>query len=80
MIDGAYIGEIRYFAGNFVPIGWYACDGKSYRVNENIGLYAVLSGNYHDYKYVREFTVPKIEDLNGCKAIICHDGRFPQKT
>ena len=79
-MDGAYIGEIRYFAGNFVPVGWYACDGKSYRVNENMALYAVVSGNYREDDDIRTFTVPKIEDLNGCKAIICHDGRFPPRS
>jgi microcystin-dependent protein len=79
MMDDAYIGEIRYFAGSYVPEGWYACDGKTYNVQDEQVLYAVIGPKYGGDSRTK-FAVPNIEDLNGCRAIICRDGRFPPRS
>lgn len=56
------IGEIRSFAGNFVPRGWLACDGKTYPTNQ----YAPLSFVISNGQYPETFKVP---DLRG-RALI----------
>ncbi|MEI6385666.1 MAG: tail fiber protein [Spirochaetota bacterium] len=42
----AYIGEIRAFAFNFVPQGWYACNGQTLQIQLNQALYAVIGTTY----------------------------------
>lgn len=41
-----YIGEIRLFAGNFAPAGWYACDGSLLPISENDALFALIGTTY----------------------------------
>jgi microcystin-dependent protein len=41
-----YIGEIRLFAGNFPPAGWYACDGSLLPISENDALFALIGTTY----------------------------------
>jgi microcystin-dependent protein len=41
-----FIGEIIAFGGNFVPRGWYACDGSLLPVSENMSLYSILRNTY----------------------------------
>ena len=41
-----YIGEIRMFAGSFVPAGWAACDGQSIPIAENDALYTLIGTTY----------------------------------
>lgn len=41
-----FVGEIRAFAGNFVPRGWYACDGSLLPVSQNSALYSLLGNTY----------------------------------
>lgn len=84
MID-AYIGTIIYFAGNYVPEGWYACDGRIFKVEDEPVLYAVIRAQYGGDDSGEELTIPtfalpKIDDLNGCKAIICYKGIFPPRS
>ena len=77
-MDGAYIGEIRYFSGSFIPRGWYACDGELYPIEKNEALYSIIGPN-HGGDSKTNFAVPKIDDLNGCRAIICRDGLYPPR-
>lgn len=41
-----YIGEIRAFAGNFVPKGWLQCDGTLLQVSQYAALYSLLGTTY----------------------------------
>ncbi|MBI5915895.1 MAG: phage tail protein [Bacteroidetes bacterium] len=43
--DG-YIGEIRLFAGNFVPRGWAYCTGQLLPINQYQAVYAILGTTY----------------------------------
>lgn len=41
MVD-CYVGEIRPFAGNFVPPGWLPCDGRLLSISTYDVLYSLL--------------------------------------
>ena len=40
------IGEIRMFAGNFVPRGWAICDGRLLSISQNSALFSVVGTAY----------------------------------
>lgn len=40
------IGEIRMFAGKFVPSGWYACDGQLVHLTPDDPLFALIGTTY----------------------------------
>jgi len=46
MSDTPFIGEVRWFAGNFEPRGWAFCDGRLLAINSNQALFALLGTNY----------------------------------
>jgi microcystin-dependent protein len=41
-----YIGEIRMFAGNFAPQGWYYCNGQVLSIAGNDTLFTLLGTTY----------------------------------
>lgn len=41
-----YIGEIRMFAGNFAPAGWWFCDGSQMPISENEALFQLIGTTY----------------------------------
>ncbi|MCC6724126.1 MAG: tail fiber protein, partial [Saprospiraceae bacterium] len=36
-----FIGEIRMFAGNYIPEGWLSCNGQELPVQGNESLYSI---------------------------------------
>lgn len=44
--DEPFLGEVRWFAGNFAPRGWATCDGQLLPINQNQALYSLLGTNY----------------------------------
>ena len=44
--QGAYLGEIRIFAGNSAPDGWALCEGQELNVSQYSALYALIGNNY----------------------------------
>jgi microcystin-dependent protein len=40
------IGEIGIFTGNFVPVGWLACDGSLQKIQDYPSLYQLLATTY----------------------------------
>lgn len=44
--DEPFIGEIRFFAGNFAPRGWAFCDGQLLSVSQNSALFSILGTTY----------------------------------
>lgn len=73
------IGEVRYFAGNFAPKNWAFCQGQIISIASNTSLYSVIGARFGgDGRSV--IALPKIEDLNGCKAIICTNGTMPDRS
>jgi microcystin-dependent protein len=41
-----YIGEIRFFAGNFAPAGWMFCEGQTLPISENDALFTLIGTTY----------------------------------
>ena len=41
-----YVGEIRMFAGNFAPAGWYFCNGQQLPISENEVLFQLIGTTY----------------------------------
>lgn len=42
----AYVGEIRMFAGNFAPEGWFFCDGSLLPISEYETLFNLIGTTY----------------------------------
>ena len=56
-----YVGEIRLFAGNFAPLGWEFCDGRSLAISEYEVLFNLI-GTIYGGDGQSTFNVP---DLRG---------------
>lgn len=41
-----YVGEIRMFAGNFAPAGWYMCEGQLLPISEYETLFNLIGTTY----------------------------------
>ena len=41
-----YIGEIRIFANNYAPYGWYVCNGAFLAIQQYTPLYATIGTTY----------------------------------
>jgi microcystin-dependent protein len=44
--DSAFLGEVKWFAGNFAPAGWAFCDGQLLQVSANLALFSILGTTY----------------------------------
>lgn len=44
--DEPFIGEVRWFAGNFAPRGWAKCDGQLLSIASNTALFSLLGTSY----------------------------------
>jgi microcystin-dependent protein len=42
----SFLGEVKWFAGNYAPAGWALCDGQLLDLNQNVALFAVLGTIY----------------------------------
>lgn len=41
-----FLGEVRWFAGNFAPRGWATCDGQLLAISQNSALFSLLGTIY----------------------------------
>lgn len=41
-----FLGEIRFVAFNFAPVGWHSCDGSLIPISQNTALFALLGTTY----------------------------------
>lgn len=41
-----FLGEIKFFAGNFAPRGWALCQGQLLSINQNQALFSILGTIY----------------------------------
>ena len=46
LADEPFIGEMRYFAGNFAPRGWAFCEGQLISISSNTALFSLLGTMY----------------------------------
>ena len=54
-----YIGEIRLFAGTYVPVGWNLCDGSLLNISTYQALYSKL-GNVYGGDNINTFGLPDL--------------------
>ena len=72
--DTPFIGEVRWFAGNFAPRGWALCDGQLLDIASNTPLFSLLGTTYGGDGRIT-FGLP---DLRGRGMV--HEGRGPGLT
>ena len=41
-----FVGEVRMFAGNFVPAGWAFCNGQLLPISQNTALFSLIGTTY----------------------------------
>jgi microcystin-dependent protein len=41
-----FLGEIRWVAFNFAPVGWASCNGQLLAINTNMSLYSLIGTTY----------------------------------
>jgi microcystin-dependent protein len=59
--SGRFLGEIRLFAGSFVPAGFYPADGRILPISQNTALFSLLFTTYGG----NGFSTFGIPDLRG---------------
>lgn len=69
-----FIGEIRLFAGSFVPRGWALCDGRTIAVRDNPQLFSILQARFGGDGR-NTFALPDLRDRVGV-----HRGRGARLT
>ena len=69
-----FLGEIRFFAGNFAPNGWAFCDGQLLSISQNTALFSIL-GTIYGGDGQTTFGLP---DLRGRSPV--HPGSGPGLT
>lgn len=45
-VGSQMLGQINLFAGEFVPAGWLACDGRLLSIPHHVGLWSLLGTNF----------------------------------
>jgi microcystin-dependent protein len=45
-VSNPFVGEIRWFAGNFAPLNWALCDGQVMSIEENTTLFSLIGTTY----------------------------------
>jgi microcystin-dependent protein len=73
MLEDVYVGEIRLFAGSFVPQQWVACDGAELAIAQHSALFAVI-GNAYGGDGVTTFRLP---DLRGRVPVAANAPELP---
>ena len=64
-ISDAWVGEIKLFAGNYLPLGWEFCHGQLLSIAANNALFAII-GTYYGGNGVNNFGLP---DLRGAAPV-----------
>ncbi len=71
------LGEVKLFAGSFIPENWSLCDGKELLIDEHPDLYKVLKNKYGGTEN-HTFKLPLIDIPFQLNYIICTDGFMPK--
>ena len=70
----SFLAEMRWFAGNFAPLGWALADGTLLPISTNTPLFSLI-GTIYGGDGVTNFAVP---DLRGRASL--HNGQGPGLT
>lgn len=79
------LGEIKHFAGPYVPTGWAACDGAAVSASRHVALYAVVGAGFGATMSGGQVATFKLPTLPGAPPsasvqpipVMCVDGYFP---
>lgn len=71
VVEDAYLGEIRMFAGTYAPVGWAFCNGTVLSVTGNEALFSLIGSIYGG----NERTTFALPDLRGRAPM--HYGQGP---
>lgn len=88
-----YYGEIRMFAGNFAPVGWFLCQGQLLPISQHEVLYTLIGTTYGGDGNVT-FALPNligrfplhqsssypIGTMAGAESVIVTTSTMPQHT
>lgn len=55
-----FIGEIRIFAGNFAPQGWFLCQGQLLPISQYQALFAII-GTFYGGNGTNNFQLPNLQ-------------------
>lgn len=69
-----YLGEVRIFAGNYAPQGWFPCDGRLLPISQYTALFSLL-GTMYGGDGVTTFGLP---DLRG--RVVMSFGQGPGRS
>lgn len=75
-----YLGTIKLYGGNFVPLGYLECNGQLLPVNQNQALYSILGNTYGGNIQSLTFALPKLTPPDQhMRYIMCVEGIYPQR-
>lgn len=55
-----FIGEIRAFAGNYAPTGWFLCQGQTLPISQYQALFAII-GTFYGGNGTSNFQLPNLQ-------------------
>lgn len=67
------LGEIKLFAGNFAPKGWFTCEGQTLAISQYQALFSLI-GTYYGGDGVQTFKLP---DFRGAFPTQCSNISSP---
>lgn len=73
-----HVGEILLVAFNFVPTGFYACNGQTLLVSQHSSLFSVIGSTYGG-DGISTFALPNLTAPTDLYYIICEDGVYPPR-
>jgi len=75
-----YLGQIALFPFNFVPDGFYECNGAPLKVNEHTALYSLLMDRFGGEGDT--FLLPDMTNAapHGMIYCICYAGPYPPRN
>jgi microcystin-dependent protein len=73
-----FVGTILLFPGNFVPVGFLACNGQALSIAQNQLLFSVIGTTFGGT--VATFNLPKMKPPSAKTTYaICVDGEYPER-
>ena len=69
------VGEIKMFAGNFAPNGWFTCEGQTLPINQYTALYSLL-GTVYGGDGMQTFQLPDLRSQAPIQATNIGRGKF----
>jgi hypothetical protein len=80
-LNKPFIGEVRLFAGNFVPGDWAFCEGQLLSINDNQSLFSIL-GTIYGGDGRMTFGLPDLRDHQpgDVQYIIALQGIYPSRN